>query len=151
MSDWYDLVVPLRDPWNMRDLVNAERRPGTDKPKPGDVVFRRRKGRKDRNRYFVLRASGVGIFEITNAVIQYQKNRNCWAIFVFATDASQWIMTTLNGEHQDPVKRYRTLLGAKMALMPNPLDRVGAETDAICEATSDFEKSLSAGNSVPPI
>lgn len=146
MSDWYDQVLPIAASWGLWDTISHHL---PDHPKPGDVVFRRRKGRKDRNRYYVLRANSRGSFEAVSAVIQYQKNRNAWAVFVFDPSVSAHRLTSFNGSHQDPVKRYKTLSSAKMALMTNPLDRVGAESDAICEATSDSEKSLSVGNSVP--
>lgn len=140
MDDWYEKIVAVRSHWDMWDMFgNRNRHVPTD----GDeVVFWRLPGHRSRRRYYVLKGTAGGYYNLTNAVILYQKSRNAWAIFLIPTHGvSRFALQTFNGSYLDPVKRYRTLSAAKMALRTNPLDRVGAETDAICEVTNDSVKS----------
>lgn len=146
MTEWYDRIVEVTAAWTIQDSISV---PSRDYDRePGEVVFCRQRHRRNRNRYYVMRAGERGVLRLVNAVIQYQKSRNCWAIFVI-DEPTGWSMSEVNGSMDKPVKRYRSLRAAKMALMSNPLDRVGAEIDAICEATNGSEKSSNAGSSAP--
>lgn len=152
MDDWYDKIDYLKDSFlDLLDMVaNPPKRLYGTESRQGDVCFLRLKKHKSRHRYFMTRTDEYGRPRPTNVMILYQKSRRAWAIFLLDPDIRRYSITRLDGSEQDPVKRYRTLSAAKMSLMSNPLDRVGAETDAICEATSGSEKSLNADSCAPP-
>lgn len=111
--DWQD-AIHIRTDLNWSDLFGWGRRSSVDRDTPdGSVFFKRRKGRKFRTRYIVLRSGAHGRLQITNAEVRYRKSRKAWCVFV----------------DDEPVRHYRTLKAAKLALMPGVLDRMGAEGD----------------------
>jgi hypothetical protein len=95
--------------------LGAEKLVREKKLPAGSIVFSRRRRRKLRTHYVVLKVTDWGGTETTNAEIVYSKSKRKWNIL-------------LDGK---PVNEgYTTCKGAKSACMPHPLDRLAAEIDA---------------------
>jgi hypothetical protein len=127
-ENWRDTIkiAELTDHDEWRRTFNASQREWADfEVLEGATYFLRRKNRKFRKRYIVIQTDDVRRKRVTNAEIRYRKSKKAWTIYI----------------DKKPVRSYRTLIAAKMALMPCPLDRMAAEVDATCPDMSDSEKS----------
>jgi hypothetical protein len=119
MEDWQDAIKDKKrqDWWGLfGDSYGPPLKRGTPE---GVIQFKRRKTRKFRARYIVLRTDKFSRLKITNAEIRYRKSKKWWTIYI----------------DNLPVRSYRTLKAAKLSLLPGVLDRMGAEADR-CEVTT---------------
>lgn len=124
MADWHDSIKEDTDQVWWQVFGRGTSRYVGSNVAEGSIFFYRRGRRKLRTRYIVCRANAQRQLHITNAEIRYRKSKLSWGVFI----------------DDVPVRHYRTLKAAKLALLPGLLDRMGAEGDRCldppCSVTS---------------